>query len=170
MNEESAFILQGSVSTTAVLFLQSAVLRMIPYSVAALPLIALDLVYGVKAARARGEVARFSTAIRRTITKAFTYMCWLILASTLALAFGQTWLEWVILGTVYANELSSIVGNYFESKGMKVVWKNILNAIFKLGGQKTGLDTEGIDAGSFVEPIQGNSKPRNSKGQFVSKK
>lgn len=162
MTEESSIILQGSISATAVAFLQAAVLRMIPYALPSLVIIALDLVYGVKAARYRGEKVRFSTAIRRTTTKVFTYVCWLILASTIALAFDKLWLEWVILGSVYLNEISSVIGNYFETKGLRVSWRAFINAIIGIFGQKHNVDTSGIDVGSFVRPAD---KPESKNGE-----
>jgi len=168
MTKESSIILQGSVSATAIAFLQAAVLRMIPYAIPSVVLIFLDLVYGVKAAIHRGEKVRLSTAVSRTITKAFTYICWIVLASTIALSFQVVWLEWVILGAVYANELVSVVGNYFETKGLRVSWKGFFNAIISIFGQKTNTDTSGIDVGNIIEPI--DDKPRDSKGRFVSKK
>lgn len=167
MNEESAFVLQGGVSTVAVAFLQQAVLRMIPYAVPSIVLIALDLLYGIRAAKYRGERARLSTAVRRSVTKLFSYACWLILASTLAIAFEHEWIEWAVLGLVYVNELSSIIGNYLETKGLEVSWKDVFRAVFKIGGQKVGVDTEGIDPAEFVKPIE---KPRDAKGRFVKRR
>ena len=158
MHEESSFVLQGSVASTAVAFLQSAVLRMIPYSMAAIPLIVLDLIYGIRAAKFRGENIKVSTALRRSVTKVFTYVCWLVLASTIALAFSQSWLEWLVLGLVYGNEFFSIVGNFLETKGWRINWKTISRAGLKLGGQKVGLDTEGIDPATFVVPIDQGKK------------
>ena len=145
---------------------------MVPYALPSLFLIMLDLVYGIKAARYRGDKVRLSTAVRRTVTKTFSYLCWMILASTLAIAFSQNWLEWSVLGLLYVNELASIAGNYLETKGLEISWKNVNRAIFRLGGQKAGLDTDGIDPNGFVRPIQKEKyKPvRNSKGQFVPKK
>ena len=168
MTEESSIILQGSISATAVAFLQAAVLRMIPYAAPSLVIIALDLIYGVKAAKYRGEKVRLSTALRRTTTKVFTYVCWLILASTIALAFDKLWLEWIILGAVYVNELTSVVGNYYETKGLRVSWRGFFNVIIGIFGQKTNTDTSGIDVGNIIEPIE-SEKPRDSKGRFVSK-
>lgn len=163
MTEESAFITTGSVSTAAVAFLQAAVLRMIPFAVPAFVLILLDLVYGCKAASSRKERVRLSTALRRTLSKTFCYICWLILASTLALSFEKDWLEWVVLGLVYLNELSSIVGNYYESKGLKVNWPNFLKSILPIFGQKAGVDASGIDPGSFVEPIEKKTRGKSKK-------
>lgn len=172
MSEEHAFVMQGGVSTVAIAFLQQAVLRMIPYAVPSVVLIALDLVYGIKAAKFRKERVSLSTALRRTVTKTFGYVCWLILASTMALAFNQQWLEWTILGLVYTNEFVSIIGNHLETKGLELNWKNINRALFKFGGQKAGLDTDGIDPNGFVKPIESPKSPRqrDEKGRYVSNK
>ena len=170
MTEESYFIMQGSISTVAIAFLQKSVLRMIPYSIVAVPLIVLDLIYGIKAAIWRKEKIRISTAIRRTVTKTFGYACWIILASTISLSFNIEWLEWCILGLVFANELASIVGNYLETKGLEVSWKAVWNTILRIIGQKANIDTDGIDVGEMVKPKPKPPQPRNAKGQFTSKK
>lgn len=164
---EKQFVLQGSVAATFVAFLQASVLRMIPYAIPTIALIALDLVYGIKAAKDRGERVRLSTALRKTTTKFFSYVCWIILASTMAMAFNVEWIEWIVLGTVYANELASVVGNYLETKGLELSWGGVVNALVKLFGRKHGINTEDIDANEIVKPIK---QGRNKKGQFVSRK
>ena len=164
---EKQFVLQGSVAATFVAFLQASVLRMIPYAIPTIALIALDLVYGIKAAKDRGERVRLSTALRKTTTKFFSYVCWIILASTMAMAFNVEWIEWIVLGTVYANEFASVVGNYLETKGLELSWGGVVNALVKLFGRKHGINTEDIDANEIVKPIK---QGRNKKGQFVSRK
>ena len=163
MAEESAFIIQGSVSGVAIAFLQTAVLRMIPYSIPGLMLIALDLIFGIRAAVARGERVRFSTAIRRTMTKTFSYLCFIILASTLALAFNQNWLEWLVLGLVYANEFFSIIGNYLETKGLSISFEALYKWMFKKAGQHVGVEVTDEEADEIIKPA------RDSKGRFVKK-
>lgn len=150
--EGDTFILQGSVATAAVAFLQAAVLRMIPYAVPGLALIILDLIFGIRAASGRGEKVRFSTALRRTMTKTFSYICFIVLASTLALAFGKDWLEWFVLGLVYANEFFSIVGNYLETKGMELSFVDLYRLIFKKAAGHAGVDVSDDDAGNIIKP------------------
>ena len=79
IEDEMVVAVGSGISATAVAFMQSAVLRMIPYAVPALVIIALDLLYGIKAAKHRKERVRFSTACRRTVSKIVSYICWLIL-------------------------------------------------------------------------------------------
>lgn len=152
MNEESTFILQGGVSGVFVAFFHDTVLRMVPYSVAAVPLLALDLVYGILAAKSRGEKVRFSTAIRRTLTKMFSYFCWLILATAAAIAFDIRWLEWLILGLVYANELTSIFGNYLETKGLQLSLLNLVRLVFRKGAEKVGAEVSKEEAEEIIKP------------------
>lgn len=164
MTEESSFVLQGSVSSVAVAFFQQAVLRMIPYAIPSVFLIFLDLIYGIKRAKSKKEKVRLSTAVRRSVTKTFSYVCWLILASTMALAFQQGWLEWVILGLVYLNEFASIVGNYLETKGITFSWVGFYRWVVRVISGKAGVVMEEAEAAEIIK------RPRNKKGQFVSTK
>lgn len=162
MTEETALVTQGSVATTAVAFLHLAVLRMIPYSVPAVVLLLLDLVYGVRGARFRGEKVRLSTAIRRTLTKAFTYICWIILASTIGIAFNQNWLEWGVLGLVYLNEFASIVSNYLDTKGIDFSILNLWRLIIRKGADKVGVEVSKEEAAELITEKPKKNGKRNS--------
>ena len=161
-----SIIAQGGVSATALAFFTDSIMHAIPWMICAAPLILLDLNWGIKAARHRGEVIRFSKAFRKTVGKTFEYLCWIILASTLALAFTRQWIEWAVLGAVIVNELASVVGNYFETKGLTIKWRTVINAIIRFFGKKTNTDTSDINVDEFVEPIK---RPRDAKGRFVKK-
>lgn len=166
LSEESALIVEGTVSAALVTLLKTAVLRMIPYAIPALVLLLLDLLYGVRSAKARGEQVRASTAIRRTTTKFFGYLCWLILATTLAIAFEKSFLEWGTLGLVYANEFLSIVGNYLETKGLQFSFAGAYRWVIKVFAKKvSGEEMTNEEAEEIIKPKQ----PRNAKGQFVRK-
>lgn len=160
--------MQSSISATAVVFLQEAVLRMIPYSVPALFLIALDLLYGVRAAKYRGEKVRISTAIRRSVTKCFSYVCWIIIASTLALAFKKDILEWVVLGVVYFNEMASIVGNYLQTKGIEFSFVGFYRWLLKVIAGKAGEAMDSAEAEGII--IGKDGKARDKKGRYAKKR
>lgn len=149
--EESALIVEGPVSAALVAILQTAVLRMIPYAIPAFAFLLLDLLYGVRAAKSRGERVRASTAISRTVTKLFKYVCWLILASTLAIAFGRDWLEWGVLAVVYANEGLSIIGNYLEAKGLTFSMAAVYRWLVKFFAHKVGGDMSDDEAGEIIK-------------------
>ena len=168
IEEEGALVVQGSVAATVTAFLQTAVLRMIPYAIPAVFLIFLDLVYGVRAARFRGEKVRISTAVRRTMTKFFSYVCWIILASTLALAFKHDWIEWVVLGLVYANELASIVGNYLETKNIDFNLVALYRWFIKWITGKAGEAIDTAEAEEIIKPKKGRQRDPKT-GRFIKK-
>ena len=166
--EETAVVVEGGIATTLVAFLQTAVLRMIPYAIPAVFLIALDLAYGCRAAKFRGEKVRISTAVRRTMTKFFSYVCWLVLASTLALSFHHDWIEWAVLGLVYANELASIIGNYLETKGMAFSFVHFYRWILKLIAGKAGEAMDTAEAEGII--IDKDGKARDKRGRYTKRK
>lgn len=165
VNEDASFVLQGGMSATAIAFLQTTVLRMIPYALPSLFFIILDLVYGIKSAKSKKEKVRFSTAVRRTTTKAFQYVCWLVLSTTLALAFKADWLEWFILGLVYINEFASIVGNFLETKGMELSFVDFYRWVFRKASEKVGIAVEEAEAEGIIKEKQ----PRDKKGRFTKR-
>ena len=158
----ASVVVQGGVSTAAILFLKTSLMDMIPYLIVAAVLIAVDLYFGIKAAKKRGETIRFSSAIRRTVGKMFEYVCWVMLSASLAIAFDFKAIEWIVLGIVMGNELMSIAGNYFFLHGYRIEGLDFLKII----GKKTGIDTSEI---SVVKIEDSKERPRNAKGQFVKK-
>ena len=151
INSETAqAVTQGSVATVAVAILKEAAVRMIPYSFAAIPLLALDCLYGSRAARLRGERVTLSKGFRMSLNKVFSYICWLILAPTLTIAFEKEWIEWAVLGGVFFNEGISIVGNYLETKGLHLSLVNLYRWLFKKGAEKAGVDVSDEEAGSII--------------------
>lgn len=82
-----------------------------------------DLRFGIAAARKRGEHIRPSRAVRRSLNKLVDYICWLSIATVVGINFGSVFglplLSVVIMAVVCVIELSSIIDNYFEYKGIK---------------------------------------------------
>jgi hypothetical protein len=88
-----------------------------------LVLIVVDLRFGIEAAKARGEVIRFSRAGRRTINKLVDYVCWIFLAGAIDKAFigfSIPLLPAIVLLVVYGVEINSCYTNYFEARGRKM--------------------------------------------------
>ena len=101
-------------------------------------LILVDLRFGIKAAKMRKESIRFSRALRRTLNKAFDYLCWIFLAgaigATFSVPFNITTIPAMVMLVVYGIEINSCFSNYFESKG-----KKIKVDIFKFFTKKTDI-------------------------------
>ena len=85
--------------------------------------IIVDLRFGIKAAKARGEKVRTSRAIRRTLNKSIDYLGIVTLAEMLSRTFGVSLgvpvVSMGMLFIIYGIEVSSILNNYFEYKGLK---------------------------------------------------
>lgn len=103
----------------------------------AVVLIIVDLVFGIKAARKRGEPIRGSRALRRTLNKLVDYLCYLSIAWCIGHTFGASLeiplLAVFVLAVVYGIELISICDNYLEYKGInkRINLTKLLGSIFK---------------------------------------
>ncbi|GIM60064.1 hypothetical protein CAPN008_01140 [Capnocytophaga canis] len=97
-----------------------------------------DLRFGVLAAKKRGEVVRFSRAIRRTINKLVDYACWLFLAGAFGQAFDHLFNEKIlpslIMLVIFGVEINSCFSNYFEYHGRRIKVN-----IFNFFGKKTDI-------------------------------
>lgn len=165
-NNTVTAVISSGIGSTAVIFFRDAVTAMIPWLILSVPLIVLDLDYGIKAARHRGDKIRFSKAFRKTFGKAVEYVAWCCLAATAARAFEAKWLEWLVMGAVNMNEMASIIGNYAETKDVTISWSYIWNKLLRIVGAKAGIDTGDIDVGEVVKP-KPNRDP--STGKFTKK-
>ncbi len=132
-------------SATLLLFFQQSFVRMLPYLVIAAVVILIDLVFGIRAARRKGDRIRISRAIRRTVGKAVEYFCWSVLASSLAVATGYTVIETGLMLVVIGVELISIAQNWYfcrfgRQAKVKVDAAKVIEAVVQA---KTGADIEG---------------------------
>ena len=91
--------------------------------IVAVVLIIADLRFGVEAAKKRGETIRHSRAVRRTVNKLVDYICWISIAWVMGGSFGRIFgiplLPAITMLGVCVIELSSIIDNYCESRGIK---------------------------------------------------
>ena len=142
----------SGIAVTTVVFFREAIINMIPWLIVSIPLILLDLNFGIKAARHRGEHIRFSRAFRRTFGKMVEYFAWVCFAATAALAFEIKWIEWVVLGAVYINELASIVSNYLETKDIEFSIPALWKLIFKKGAGHYGVDVTDDEMNEVIKP------------------
>ena len=97
--------------------------QMLWFLILAIILILGDLRFGIAAAKKRGEKIRPSRAVRRSLNKLVDYICWLSIATVVGINFGTVFslplLSVIIMAVVCIIEMSSIVDNYLEYKGIK---------------------------------------------------
>lgn len=112
----------GAATATVVSPLVDFYVNLAPFLMLALVLIIVDSRFGVLAAKKRGEVIRTSRKWRRAINKLVDYICWVTLAGLIGRTFGSAFhlpiMSAIVLCIVYGIEMTSIVNNYFEYKGI----------------------------------------------------
>lgn len=106
--------------------------------------ILVDLRFGILAAKVRGETIRTSRAIRRTLNKAVDYLGIVTLAEmlwrTYGAEIGTPVVSMGVLFILYGVEISSILNNYFEYKGLP--WRiDILKFLRKKSALADAIDT-----------------------------
>lgn len=138
-------VLSGVTATVTSYFVDGCEILSV-WLVVSFVLIMVDLRFGVAASKKRGEQVRSSRVIRRTINKMVDYICWISLAWVLGSSFGRIlsipYIAAILMLVVCCIELSSIIDNYFEYKGLNKkfnVWKFISN-IFKVSAIEESIE------------------------------
>ncbi len=136
LNEDnlSNNLVQGGTSMVLTAYLQSVYMEMLPWLVAAVPLLIGDLYFGVKLVLFRHEKLRLLKAVSMTLDKAFSYVCWVLISTTLSVAFHMDAIKYVILAFIYFREVISCFRNYFNAKGydvderglFKLLWRKVI--------------------------------------------
>lgn len=171
-------VVEGGVVAVTVAVLQKTVLAMIPFALPAIVLILLDLHFGIKASRHRfqkykrpADRVTFSKALRGTVGKCFEFAAWLILASSMTIAFQQEWIQWLTLGLVYVNEIGSVIGNYLCTKDIEfsllAFLKAVLVFVARWVGSKIGIVTDDVTFDDVLKPAK---QKRDKNGRFTKKK
>lgn len=113
----------GGFTATVLTPFMEAWQQMFWFLILAIILILADLRFGIAAARKRDEHIRPSRAVRRSLNKLVDYICWLSIATVVGINFGTVFglplLSVIIMAVVCIIEMSSIIDNYFEYKGIK---------------------------------------------------
>lgn len=138
-NNKSNMITQGTTTAVFSTYFHTAYIAMIPWFVAAIPLIIIDLKYGREKARRRYEKTKnpddkvtLNKSVRMTIDKSFSYICWIMLSTTLSMAFDCNYIKYGIMGIIYGLEVISIIRSYLQLKGYEVNEIAMLRLLIKL--------------------------------------
>ncbi len=144
-------IVEGGATLGLVAFFSEAMKQTLPWLVLAVPIVALDLLYGIRAAKYRGDKVRWSTAIRRTVDKTVGYVMWCAAAVMMSQLFERPCLDKIVLGIVYGNELISVFGNYLETKGFDLSISELYKLIFRKGAEKVGVEVSKDDLKDVIK-------------------
>lgn len=112
-------------------------LQMLPFCYVAIPLITLDLYYGRKKAMYKYEnklsnvPCTIQKSVKMTIQKVFNYVSWILLSTSMSMAFGVPSLVYIIMSVIYGLEALSLINKYGESKGIDIDEVGMLKLVFK---------------------------------------
>ena len=88
----------------------------------------VDLRFGLRAAKKRGERIRLSGALRRTTSKLVDYLCWIMLSLVLGRSIGSPlgvkFIPLVVMIYAIAIEIDSIGSNWAELRGYELRDRN----------------------------------------------
>ena len=103
----------------------------------------------------------------------FEYICWLIIASSMSVAFEEEWIEWGTLAIVFVNEIGSIIWNYLCTKDIEFSLLGFLKSVIVFVGRwvaaRIGIIADDVTFEGVFKPMP-KGQPRNEKGQFTTKK
>lgn len=155
-------VVEGSATVAIMAFFSTAMREILPWLALCIPFIVLDLMYGIRAARHRGDKVRISTAIRRSVDKLVSYVMWVAAAVMLAQLFEVRWLEKAVLGLVYGNELISIIGNHLETKGVELSISDLWRLLVRKGAGKVGVDISAEEAEAIIKDKEEERKDESA--------
>lgn len=135
-------VANSGVATIFTTVVHDTLYAMIPWLIIAGIIVIMDLYYGVKAAKKRGEEVRSSRAIRRTVAKIFEYFCWTVMACALTVVFDAKWIDETVIAIVLATESLSLVGNALYCKGYQI--RGLEDFLLKLLGKRINADTSDL--------------------------
>lgn len=138
-------VIESIIGATALFYMQQAVQEALIWLVPSIAVIIADFKFGMDAAKYRGEIVRFSTAVRRTGNKILAYGCWIFVAVAINFAYHIVWIPAAIMAFVIGNELVSCVNNYLEPHKKRISFKGL----FRFIGKKT--NNQGIE--EIIEDI-----------------
>ena len=142
-------MLQGGTASYFAAYLNQAYMEMMPWMIAAIPLIIGDMYFGILRIRSKKQQFFMTKAVSMTINKAFSYLCWILIATSLSIAFEQKAIKFVIMAIVYGNEVISCLRNYMNSNGydvnevgmFKLLWKTVVKGGEELADEASGMIT-----------------------------
>lgn len=144
---KSSLITQGVTAGFFSQYIHETYIAVLPWLIPAIPLILLVCKYGRMNAKAKREEVTWCKTIKMAVNKIFNYICWIMIACTLSIAFNCPAIAYAIMAVVYGLELMKCILRYVQSHGYKVSERQALVVFLKIILQKftsTDVDTDQI--------------------------
>lgn len=113
-------------------YLYQTYVAVLPWLLPCFPLIILVCKFGRANARIKGEEVTWGKTIKMAINKIFNYICWIMIACTLSMAFQISAITFIIMAVVYGLEVLKLILRYVQSQGYQVDEKQAIVIFFRL--------------------------------------
>ena len=133
---KSSLITQGVTAGFFSQYIHETYIAVLPWLIPAIPLILLVCKYGRLNAKAKREEVTWCKTIKMAVNKIFNYICWIMIACTLSIAFDCSAIAYAIMAVVYGLELMKCILRYVQSHGYKVSERQALVVFLKIILQK----------------------------------
>ena len=133
---KSSLITQGVTAGFFTQYIHATYVAVLPWLIPAIPLIILVCKYGRLNARVKHEEVTWCKTVKMAINKIFNYICWIMIACTLSIAFQCDYIAYFIMAVVYGLELMKCILRYVQSQGYKVSERQALAVFLKIIIQK----------------------------------
>lgn len=145
-NNNANLAVQGTTAAFVSGYMYDQYIAMFPWFVAAIPLILLDLRLGRQRARKNGESVTIRKSVKMTIDKSFSYICWIMLATTLSSVFDTDSIKYSIMGIIYGLEVGSCLSAWlFIKYDIELDLLEFLRLLFRFAwGKYTGMEEDFI--------------------------
>lgn len=130
----------GGFSVIASGFIMESLEHMIPWLIVSFSVVVCDLAFGIRKSLLMKEEVRFSSAIRRTMSKMVTYFAFVCMVVMINIASGSKWnIDVYSCLLVCFIEFCSIISNILTPKGYSL---NMLKALGLFGKKMLDVDKE----------------------------
>lgn len=152
----NSLLTQGVTTGFLSQYLYQTYVTVLPWLIPCIPLIIIVCKYGRLNAKAKGEEVTWLKTIKMAINKTFNYICWIMIACTLSIAFDCTAITILIMAIVYGLEVLKCILRFVQSHGHNVSERQAV-AIFLqiIIGRITGNE---FSAESIINNTEDNGK------------
>ena len=144
-------LIKTIIGATLIHYMEDLLMLALQYIMPTILAIVADLVWGLQAAKCRGDRRTPTKAIRRTVNKFIGYSCWILFSASIGITYHYPKLPAIMMSIVFILEGSSCLNNILEKRGKQISLEGILSLI----GKKT--KHEGLE--NVIEDIEKKDKP-----------
>lgn len=137
----TSLLTQGVTTGFLAQYLYHTYIAVLPWLIPCIPLIILVCKYGRANAETKGEEVTWCKTIKMAVNKMFNYICWIMIACTLSIAFDCQSITLLIMAVVYGLEVMKCILRFVQSQGYDVNERQALGIFLQLVVKKVTGET-----------------------------